>query len=125
MSKILLTSTISQELMTKAAIFMMEPNHTIEEQHELLEKLTYVQHIIDEIAEQTNACTCEDCVAWTKYTGENEAFSANGGYLGWCDIKETSMQEGEFCSDSFPKISCATGGHCEYTPIKDFHIEEF
>lgn len=105
MSKILSTSTISQELMVKAAIFMMEPNHTVEEQHEFLEKLTYVQHIIDEIAEQTNACTCEDCAAWTKYIGENEAFSADGGYLGWCKIREINTQEGDFCSDSFIKNS--------------------
>lgn len=58
---------------------------------------------IEAMTEKSCGCTCDMCYAWTKYEGEKEKFTADGGYLGFCKVHQFNTIEGDFCSESWIK----------------------
>ena len=104
MSKIISTFRINEALMQKAFHIMNNPNYTDAEKRMQYEPLSAVYDFIEELVkDQNNGCTCEDCDFWDLYTGEKEAFSADGGYLGYCRLHKHNTQQSDFCSDSLIK----------------------
>jgi len=103
MSKIVSLFQIESGLTSKLLDFMLEPNHTVEEQHEYCAKLKFIRDTIKEITKDIHSCTCNQCEAWERSTDEG-AFNADGGYLGYCKLNHYNTQEGDFCSESYEKI---------------------
>lgn len=105
MSKILTTFTINEYLISEATRIMYNSNYTEEEKQEYYKQLKFVKDHIKEIMKDIHTCTCDECFAWERYIGEKEAFSADGGYLGFCHLWQDNTQEGDFCSESRIKIA--------------------
>ncbi len=104
MNKIISTFRINEALMRKTFHIMNNPSYTDEEKRMQYEPLNAIYDFIDELVkDQISGCTCEDCDFWDLYTGDKEAFSADGGYLGYCRLHKHNTQQGDFCSDSLIK----------------------
>lgn len=104
MNKIISTFRINEAPALKAIDIMRNPNYTDIEKQMQYEPLKVIQDFIDELVkDQIGGCTCQDCDFWDLYTGEKEAFSADGGYLGYCRLHKYNTQQGDFCSDSLIK----------------------
>ena len=101
MSKIVSIFQIESGLSSKLLDFMLESNHTIEEQHEYSAKLKFISDTIKEITKDIHSCTCDQCEAWER--SDEGAFSADGGYLGYCRLHKYNTQQGDFCSNSLIK----------------------
>lgn len=104
MNKIISTFRINEALMLKTFKIMNDPNYTDEEKRIQYEPLNAIYDFIDELVKnQRGGCTCEDCNFWDLYTGDKEAFSADGGYLGYCKLHKHNTQQSDFCSESLIK----------------------
>lgn len=76
---------------------------TQEEQDEYINFAKRALKEIEAMVENSCGCTCDMCHAWERYEGEKEAFTANGGYLGFCNVWQANTTEGDFCSESWMK----------------------
>lgn len=104
MNRIISTFRINEALALKAVNIMNNPNYTDIEKQMQYKPLKAIQDFIDELVkDRIGGCTCEDCDFWDLYTGKKEAFSADGGYLGYCRRHKHNTQQGDFCSDSLIK----------------------
>ena len=104
MNKIISTLRINESLALKAVDIMNNPNYTDIEKQMQYKPLKAIQDFIEDLVkDQIGGCTCEDCNFWDLYTGEKEAFNADGGYLGYCKVHKRNTQQGDFCSDSLIK----------------------
>lgn len=76
---------------------------TPEEEQEYIAFAKRALKEIKAMTEHSCACTCDMCCAWDKYTEEKEAFTADGGYLGFCVVWQANTTEGDFCSESLTR----------------------
>ena len=63
MSKIVSLFQIESGLTSKLLDFMLETNHTVEEQNEYTKKLKFIRDTIKEITKDIHSCTCDQCEA--------------------------------------------------------------
>lgn len=103
MSKILSTYRIDEYLALEGIQIMNNPNYTNEEKQEHYNQLQFINNHIKEIIKDIHTCTCDECSAWEQFTDNRQAFSAEGGYLGFCRVWQCNTQEGDFCSESYIK----------------------